>query len=466
MTQAILLLNASDSLSAFSRGAGARILGGSAWVLAGRVVFGVAVVLQNIVFARVLGPAELGAFLLAQGLALPAAIFAVFGLDLLAVRDLRDPQGSANRVAPMSFLTVGILLILTSASVVVATMAVVLWGACTVSAAALECGFVAAVTPALWPLVFLLATQLMLGGILRALGRMAEATFLAGVLSTFLLLCATSLAFALQFDLGLRALLAMQILALAVAVALSLRAVNRVGLARRGGPASFTAMARVGPALMLTQLLSLLVSQSDVWVFGLTAEPAELARYGVAARLAQVVSLPHLVLNSVLPPLMAAYLADGRREKLETLVRASVAIAAVPSVALGLAFAAFGRETLDLAFGPFYGAAAGSLAILAIGNVVNVVCGPCSQLLIMAGRQTTLNRITAVNCILCVGDGLLAAPWLGAPGIAAVYALGLSLQGIMGAAAAARLVGVRSHAGPLVLLRAARSGIGGRRGAS
>jgi hypothetical protein len=47
--------------------------------------------------------------------------------------------------------------------------------------------------------------------------------------------------------------------------------------------------------------------------------------------------------------------------------------------------------------------------------------------------------------------GALAAVHFGALGVATVYAVALTMQGIAGAWAAARLAGVRTHAGPAAL---------------
>lgn len=434
-----------------------RILGGSAWVLAGRLMFGVSVVLQNIVLARLLGPQSLGAFLLAQSIVLPLSLVAVFGLDLLAMRDLRDPRDAANRIAPTSFLRIAAGLI-TLVTVLVSILAItVLQAACGASTGALDCGFAATFSPVLGPLVLLSALQLLLTGYLRALGRIAEAAFLAGVLSTVALLIMTSLAFAMHVPLTIHSILLLQLLALAQGVGASLLAAARIERVGDGARAGWPVLARVGPSLMLTQVLALLVSQSDVWVLGSAASAASLAQYGVATRLAQLVSLPHLVLNGVLPPVMAAFLAEGRGADLQATIQASVAAAVVPAAGLFLVFLLFGRMVLTTAFGPFYGAVAATLAILALGNLVNVACGPCSQLLIMSGRQMLLNRITGANCLACFATGLVAAHWLGAIGVAAVYACGLSLQGVIGAYAAAKLVRIRTHAGPGDLLRAIRS---------
>jgi O-antigen/teichoic acid export membrane protein len=280
---------------------------------------------------------------------------------------------------------------------------------------------------------------------------MAAATFLAGVLSTSLVLGATTIALVLRLDLSLWSVLILQNSALAVAAVASVGFLHGIEHAGRGGVAPVRQFIRTGPLLLATQLLALLVTQSDIWILGLVATPEDIAPYGVAARLAQLVSLPHLVLNGVLPPLMAARVRDRQHGPLERVIRLSVAAATVPAVGLALLFFAWGEGILAVSFGSIYRDAAPILAVLAAANVVNVVCGPCSQLLIMSGHQRTLNLITLVNCVFCLGAGTLAALHVGALGVASVYALGLTMQGIAGAWAAERLVGIKTYAGPMAL---------------
>lgn len=423
-----------------------RVLRGSVWVLSGRLVFGVSALLQNVVLARLLGPQDLGLFLLVQSVVLPAALFAVFGLDLLAMRELRDPSKGENEVSPTSFLRRGAVVIAMAAALAALALLGVTATFCGLVARE-ECSLAPQVAPLLWPLIGLSALQLLLAGLLRALGRIGAATYLAGVLSTALVLCAAAVALGVRVELDFRGVLWLQVVALAIAAVAAIVYLCRIPDIGRGGAASFGHILRSGPLLLTTQLLALLVTQSDVWIFGMVATPEDIARYGLAARLAQLVSLPHLVLGGVLPPMMAVAIREQRQPQLQRVVRASVAAATLPSAALAAWFALLGGTTLALVFGGYYAAAAPSLAILALGNVVNVACGPCSQMLIMAGHQRALNLITLGSCLFCLGLGALAAAYLGAVGVACVYALGLSLQGVAGASASRRLTGVKTHAG-------------------
>src|SRR5437660_4839496 len=63
---------------------------GSVWAFAGRISFGLFVILQNAVLARLFPPDELGVYVLFQSLVLAVVLVAVFGTDLLVVRSIGE----------------------------------------------------------------------------------------------------------------------------------------------------------------------------------------------------------------------------------------------------------------------------------------------------------------------------------------------------------------------------------------
>ena len=187
-----------------------RLASGAAYTLLGRLLFGAAVILQNIVLSRLLGANEFGAVLLIQSISLPAAIVATMGLDVLAVRDLRDSRRLTNQYAPISYLTAGAILIALVSIPVGAALLLGLGALCYLPGAALSCSAFQEVASPLWPLVLLTALQLFLAGALRSLGKIVQATFLASVLATYLLLGVTLLLWWQGVDIGSRGVLALQ----------------------------------------------------------------------------------------------------------------------------------------------------------------------------------------------------------------------------------------------------------------
>ena len=116
-----------------------RLASGAVYTLLGRLLFGAAVILQNMVLSRLLGANEFGAVLLIQSISLPAAIVATMGLDVLAVRDLRDSRRLTNQYAPISYLTAGAILIALVSIPVGAALLLGLGALCYLPGAALSC---------------------------------------------------------------------------------------------------------------------------------------------------------------------------------------------------------------------------------------------------------------------------------------------------------------------------------------
>ncbi len=430
-----------------------RLVSGAAFTLIGRLSFGVAVILQNMVLSRLLGADEFGAVLLVQSISLPAGLISLFGLDVLAIRDLRDPRRLQNEFSPLSFLRTGALLIGMMSIPVAAALLIGLGGLCYLPGSALSCAAFGAIAFPLWPFILLTALQMFLAGILRGIGKISQATLIASVLATYIFLASTLAIWLAGLDIGIRGVLILQCCSLGVGAIFSCLSVLKTDDLRSGANVGMTSLTRMGPSLMATQLLALLVTQADVWVVSVANSPDQVAFYGVAARIAQLVSLPHLVLGGVLPPMIAEHLANGKRHELEDIMRPSVTLAAIPSIGLAIVLGLFGPQLLAIAFGPAYAAAALPLAILSLGNVVNVMCGPCSQALILSGNQMTLNVITVAMAIFVISGGLLASIWFGALGVAVVFAAGLTLQGFAGSWAALRRTGVKTYADGSLRLR-------------
>ncbi len=421
-------------------GAFRRLAAGSFWVLVGRLLFGTAVLLQNAVLARALAPEDLGGFLILQALLLPCAIAAAWGLDLLALREIRLEPGSGARVEPMAFVRAALIVVAVTATLANLAYYLPFRAWCELPAAARSCATVLPWSLFLWPLTALAALQFLMVGVLRALDQVVQSVFVAGLLPTAVLLLTGTVGWLVADRVSVGMLLAMQAAGLVLSLGLCLRLLSRWqrralevrAVTRQAAAVRPRDLAAAGRGLMTSQLLAFLVSQSDVWVLALNQPPDVVAQYGVAARLAQLVSLPHLVLCGAIPTLLVAYLQADRRPALERLVRSAVACATVPAVGLTVLFAAAGTTVLAVCFGGFYSSAAPVLTILAIANVVNVFCGPCALFLALSGRQHLLNRLSLANALLCLSLGWLASVHAGPLGVAVVYACGLIVQGIAG----------------------------------
>lgn len=404
------------------------LLRGSFVTLLGRISFGAFAILQNAVLAHLLDGSDLGAYLLTQTVILPAMLFALWGNDLLAIawigagRPFRTVvKGGASVVLALSLL-LGVALA---------------YGVFGISALSTTWALVASWHWWLVPLVGLSAVQVYLAALCRSVREIGRATLLNGVLSSGLLLFVSAGLYKSGARLTAADVILLQTGSLAVAVVWGLLHLQRhlqqapTALPERWQDIWWEIWGS-GGALMLTQVLAFVVTQSDIWIVSSFAEPDAVAGYALAARLAQLVSLPHLVLNGILPPLMASWFASQQVDRLNQVIGVAVQAALGIAISLALFYAVAGRPILQILFHG-YGAWFDVLMILTLGNIANVATGPCSQMLIMAGRGRTLLWITALTSTACCGLGTMAGIWFGPRGTAVVFAVGLTVQGIVAA---------------------------------
>jgi O-antigen/teichoic acid export membrane protein len=96
-------------------------------------------------------------------------------------------------------------------------------------------------------------------------------------------------------------------------------------------------------------LTSFVLLSADVLILGFFDE--EVAVYGTASRLVTFVAMPLLVVNLVLPPIVAEMYAQGRTGRLERMLRTFSTLAGVPSLLVLMVFMLLGGPILRLVYG-------------------------------------------------------------------------------------------------------------------
>jgi O-antigen/teichoic acid export membrane protein len=199
-------------------------------------------------------------------------------------------------------------------------------------------------------------------------------------------------------------------------------------------------------AMGLRSAASVLFVSSDLWVLAWARPHEEVAIYGIASRVLQVMAAIPGVANFLIPQEFSVLYADGRRAEMEKLARtASTSVAMISA----LSFAALllvGRPAIRLAFGPAYGASWGILLILALGSFWDTASGSAGFALQMTGHHNRLLALTAMaaGCNLLLS--LALAPRWGGYGVAAATTATLITLNCAMVWSARRLVGVRTFA--------------------
>ncbi|MCS6799971.1 MAG: oligosaccharide flippase family protein [Myxococcota bacterium] len=197
--------------------------------------------------------------------------------------------------------------------------------------------------------------------------------------------------------------------------------------------------------MWLDVVVAFVVMQAPLWMLGAMTSREAVAIYGNAVKTTGLVLVPLLVVNAVVPPLIAELHARGERRRLERMLRTSATVAALPAAGALLVLVAFGDTVLGVLFGPIYRDGHLPLAVLALGQLVSVLTGSCGFTLTMTGAQ----RIKLAVAVGAGATGILVGWWLvpsyGATGAAVGAAVGTAALNVGLWLAARRLVGVWTH---------------------
>jgi len=432
-----------------------RLLAGGAWAFAGRAISVVMGLALSALLARLLTPSDMGAYFLAFSIVTVAAMIARMGLDNAVVKLLAERVAVGHLIQARRVLRPIVGLATIGALVVGGVLAVVVgpWLATDI----FRSSALGTVTELLGVWVAALVFQVVLAEAFRGLHDIRLATLFGTPITS----TASAGVFAVVWIVLRRAMLG-TVITISAGIACAAAVVAAIGLWRRvrrfhTGPHTPVPLRYVleqSWPLLITNATAIVATQVDLWIVGAFRSDVDVAIYGAAARLVQLVSVSLTIANQVLPPLISELHVQRQHDRLQRILRGTAALAGLPAAALLALFVVVGGPILSVTFGPQYGLGAAVLALLSIGRCVGVYVGACEFTLIMTGNQKTLALITAATAVALALGTFLAVQTFGVLGVAAVSSGIIATQQVVMLVAARRRAGVWTHASPALLVRA------------
>jgi len=181
-------------------------------------------------------------------------------------------------------------------------------------------------------------------------------------------------------------------------------------------------------------LTSFVLLSADVWILGALGSLKEVGIYGAASRLVAFVVMPLLIVNLVLPPIVAEMYAQGQTGRLERTLRTFSTLAGIPSLLVLLVFMLLGGPILGLVYGkPIYHSdtAVLVLLILSAAKLTAVWSGSCGLVLQFTGHQSSMLRVSLLTSPLFFVVAILATQRYGPVGVACAVAVTTALQNVI-----------------------------------
>lgn len=409
-----------------------RLLTGSAWATGGRIIIAVTAFATNALLARLLSPQDLGVYFLAFSIVGVGALLGSLGMDQAVVRFVAQTVGLGRYQEARSAL--GRTLALGAMGALGAGVAYLFLGHL-VGEKLFQAPALVTATGLVAVWITVMTLQGLLGGAFRSFHDIRLSTVFNGLVTGVLISASLGVLWLLRDEARLTTAMLLTVGSALLNVVLGGWVLRRKvkNLPARGaeGVALGTGgIMQVALPLAVTNLTIFVMTQADLWILGAFRPPDEVAIYGAAARAVVLIAMPLVILNSVLPPLIAQMYAQGNRRQLERTLRATAAVAGIPAFFVLMAFIFFGKPILGLVFGDYYTNGATVLALLSIAQLVNVWTGAGSITLGYTGHQATIMTLTVAAGVVVIIAGLLVVGPYGATGVAAAVASGIATYNV------------------------------------
>jgi len=432
-----------------------RLLSGSTWAFGGKIGGAVVGIVTNGMLARMLSPQEFGAYFLALSIVSLGAVVGSLGLPKTVVRFVAENMGlnrfgRARRVI-YTVLGLGVL------GTMGVSLAYLLIGDL-VGRHLFDSSLLVAVTGLTAGWIAISVVQEITAETFRGFHDIRLATLLGGLATggksgglvmRLLLLGTLAVLWVSSGKTDLATVMLISIGAGSVSVLLSvwlLRGkVSSLDSRVAEDPISTKEVLHNSIPLLIVVLAAFVLQSADIWILGALRSQEEVAVYAAASRLVAFVAMPLLIVNLVLPPIVAEMYAQGKTAKLERTLRTFSTLAGVPSMMVLAAFMILGGPILGLVYGDYYRAGALVLVLLSAAKLVAVWSGSCGLVLQFTGHQMSMLRVSILTSPLFIAGALLAARDYGAVGVACAAAAATALQNVILVQVAKRETGMWTH---------------------
>ena len=380
----------------------------------------------TIAIARLLGASEAGFFLLAITILSFGSVFFRLGLDNAIIRLIGGSKGSFDSIAAMSTS-----LIWSSLAAIAVTVFIYLVSAPLSTYIYTKPAFSPVLSIMVWALPFMVVFML-LGFGFQAFYRVIAATFFQNLGVSLLFLSLIGLIyFSGQASNFSAVYMGYLYVTSSVIVCLLALIMWHRQIEGRWGRLSLknTELWHSSSNLWAASTMSLIVQWSGVLIAGALISSSEVAFLSAAQRTAMLTSFVLMVVNMVVAPRYALLWKENKVTEIQRLAKWSTRgmIALVlPVISIMLIFPDF---IMGL-FGDEFVVAGNLLAIMAVGQFINVATGSVGYLLNMSGHERDFRRVTMFAGPLTIILSYLFIVQWGVLGAAIATAVGLSLQNI------------------------------------
>ncbi len=393
---------------------------------------------------RILPPELVGGYFLAFSIASTLALVVTLGLPKTVIRLVAESLATNKSDLARHTIIIAFFLFLLAAITVTIIFNVALGSF--LSEQVFKSKILAEIIPLISIWIVLIALRTMLAETFRGLSNLKLASIFGGPISN---LVTASTLFLIWLNLGSSSIShAIEITLLGLFVSASIACfllIKHIKTFKSGATTKVKTLMLIALPLLLTALFQHLISQSNIWVLGYFKSDSDVALYGPVLQIVLLVSLPFIIVNNTVLPLIAKYNVTSRHAELEKILRTVATLTSIPAIIVVVIVSIFGESLLAFMYGDYYKQSATALLWLACGQLVNVSCGSCSVTLMLCGHQNKVMLVTGMTGIIAIILAILLVDTYGVTGVAASAAIATSLQNIIMLFQVKRNIGIWTH---------------------
>lgn len=210
---------------------------------------------------------------------------------------------------------------------------------------------------------------------------------------------------------------------------------------------SYLDIVKIATPIFISTILFFIISQADVWLVAAYISNESAAVYAAASRLVFVLTVPLMVANAVIKPVVSEHWIKGEKIELEKLLRKVANITLLMSLIPSIILIVWGDWVLGMLFGDFYSKGSPILLVLILGQFIVLISGPCSVLIVMANRQKVLLKCALFGTIVFITFSIFLVKPYAELGVAFSVILGISISQLMLVYDSWKTLGIKTYIG-------------------
>ncbi len=186
---------------------------------------------------------------------------------------------------------------------------------------------------------------------------------------------------------------------------------------------SIRPLLKVAFPMLISTSMFMIMNWTDTLMIGYYLDEADVGIYRLAFKVATLITFAQFAINSIAAPMFSSFKAKNDLSGLRKMTRNIGYMNLAISTPIFIAILLFPSFVLDF-FGEEFTAGVTPLIILAVGQIINALCGPVMYLLNMTGKEIQARNIIIVASVINIVLNFYFIPLYGLMG--AAIATGLS----------------------------------------